>query len=141
MTSTPSNISALHKTAEEDRHHDIHPSASPHTSDVEVHQLGHSSRHASHTTHTTEKKVPHAEEHREIHPTFAEKIQGFKEELQGKITHNPELVKHGKNLMTGAVHNEGWHGLHDQASANINSDGERQELTGNTPKAEFAKPL
>lgn len=37
--------------------------------------------------------------------------------------------------------NEGWHGLHDQASANINSDGERQELTGNTPKAEFAKPL
>lgn len=68
MTSTPSNVANLHRKPEEERHHDIHPSVSPHTSDEDIHRLGHSSGHPSHTTDVTEGKESHEEDHRGTHP-------------------------------------------------------------------------
>jgi len=34
-------------------------------------------------------------------PTIGEKFSGLKEELKGKLKHDPELVKHGRILVSG----------------------------------------
>ena len=35
--------------------------------------------------------------------TTSEKIDGLKEEIKGKIKHDPELVEHGRDRRTGAL--------------------------------------
>ncbi|KDR78954.1 hypothetical protein GALMADRAFT_64291 [Galerina marginata CBS 339.88] len=34
-------------------------------------------------------------------PSLEDKIQGLKEELKGKVTHKPDLVQHGREVMSG----------------------------------------
>ncbi|KAJ3805103.1 hypothetical protein F5876DRAFT_2821, partial [Lentinula aff. lateritia] len=35
--------------------------------------------------------------------TFTDKLSGLKEELKGKVTKNPQLVEHGRELKTGEL--------------------------------------
>ncbi|KAH9481712.1 hypothetical protein JR316_0006239 [Psilocybe cubensis] len=136
MTSTPSNVAKLHRKPEEERHHDIHPSVSPHTSDFDIHRLAHSSRHPSYTSHATARKDSGTEKRSCTHPTLLEKIQGIKDELQGKITRNPELVQHGKDLLHGSVYNESGHGPHDPVPGNKDVlDEQHQDRSNSTSKA------
>jgi hypothetical protein len=39
--------------------------------------------------------------------TISEKIDGLKEELKGKIKHDPELVEHGRDKRTGELKRKG----------------------------------
>ncbi|KAG6890339.1 hypothetical protein C0992_002322 [Termitomyces sp. T32_za158] len=36
-------------------------------------------------------------------PTFGEKVKGYEEELKGHLTHNHELVEHGKMMVSGEL--------------------------------------
>ncbi|KAH7867945.1 uncharacterized protein C8R40DRAFT_1030619, partial [Lentinula edodes] len=36
-------------------------------------------------------------------PSLTDKLSGLKEELKGKVTKNPGLVEHGKEMKTGEV--------------------------------------
>ncbi|KAG5637278.1 hypothetical protein H0H81_005172 [Sphagnurus paluster] len=36
-------------------------------------------------------------------PTLGDKIKGFEEEIKGKLTRNPALVQHGKELISGEL--------------------------------------
>lgn len=35
--------------------------------------------------------------------TAGDKIQGLKEQIAGKLTHNPEKAEHGKQMRTGEL--------------------------------------
>jgi hypothetical protein len=34
---------------------------------------------------------------------FGDKFEGFKEEMKGKVTRNPDLVQHGHDMRTGVL--------------------------------------